>query len=886
MARPKKDRWKKADTKILKSHLEAWQAAVDDPEKREREIAAAVGELEQERGYRFDESWKERVDKWYHERRPDGEKRKKPMFKVGRKVTWQMVLAREEKESLDERIAEIGDGEEQDRKKYPAIYQKALAALARDVSAADRARYKATADKWMMKGCPRDVQLKNIQNKLDRWIEEIEAQIWKLTGARLFILAAFQGKEKPNVTFFDHNDKIGTRRRTGQPCVRFVERHPRFREGHTYEYFLEYAEYAFDTSPIEADDQESEEEAPAVEPELTFDDDDYPLLPPPDDACFAKLQQRRMFIKQFVRVTYERYVGRSARVPWLALATNSNDYIDPVYLPEDIILRDPEKLRQDEIGALIRHWRTRQQEGTPVLRFKAYRNGEGIAQERIILPPPPPSPPRPQRRRERAESSQPVAGPSRLPRQQRQSKAGPSGQRLESSTSGSESSEPRHAVQMTRLRKRDQSSSSSSSESRTSNGSESSSDTSTSNDDDEDDDDNGDTTGPEDGDDEDEDRPSSRSLIPARKKGKGKAKDEDEEEENDSSPRRQIPAKKRSKHRDEEEDDGEQDPPASSRRINARKKGKGRAEEEEDDDEDAQSSSGRTSAKKRGKGKAADAPPLRTYATREKPGPAGIVRRKETGSAMTGTSDGQSRAVGRSNRQEQRSVAGTSNRSNQRRPRTPDNWSPAEVGATFEARQAFLLELSRHPTFKQMVAAIPNLPEVGSWKSAPKFEWATWSYPEAYCNRAIHQEKVLLKVFRGWLTRHRTNLDTNTMGREDAQAMALAIGMLARDVEEHYDARVQLRYEADHVKTTKLPETFVETDLIPRCADILQRWQDVAAMNENGKRTRTETAMENAPATGSQRRKLNTENTGAETREVKKPVKRVPKGSHRGKKRG
>ena len=57
-------------------------------------------------------------------------------------------------------------------------------------------------------------------------------------------------------------------------------------------------------------------------------------------------------------------------VPWGNIFSHQNDYIDPVYLPLGVKIREPSKMAVGDVLALYNHWRRRQNKGEPVLRFK------------------------------------------------------------------------------------------------------------------------------------------------------------------------------------------------------------------------------------------------------------------------------------------------------------------------------------------------------------------------------------------------------------------------------------------------------------------------------------------------------------------------------------
>lgn len=66
--------------------------------------------------------------------------------------------------------------------------------------------------------------------------------------------------------------------------------------------------------------------------------------------------------------------------PWAKLNENPDQFVDEEYLPEGFILRDPSKLKDNELDTLISHWRDREAEGLVPLEVKSQpkrRKGSG-----------------------------------------------------------------------------------------------------------------------------------------------------------------------------------------------------------------------------------------------------------------------------------------------------------------------------------------------------------------------------------------------------------------------------------------------------------------------------------------------------------------------------
>ena len=64
-------------------------------------------------------------------------------------------------------------------------------------------------------------------------------------------------------------------------------------------------------------------------------------------------------------------IGRlRGRVPWTDIQRARDEYIDPKYLPQNIILTQFHHLRQKDVDSILNHWIRRQASGRVPLRFK------------------------------------------------------------------------------------------------------------------------------------------------------------------------------------------------------------------------------------------------------------------------------------------------------------------------------------------------------------------------------------------------------------------------------------------------------------------------------------------------------------------------------------
>lgn len=58
------------------------------------------------------------------------------------------------------------------------------------------------------------------------------------------------------------------------------------------------------------------------------------------------------------------------RIPWANLKRAQDDFIDPKYLPKNLILEQFHHLRQDDVNAMLNHWTERQAAGEVPFQFK------------------------------------------------------------------------------------------------------------------------------------------------------------------------------------------------------------------------------------------------------------------------------------------------------------------------------------------------------------------------------------------------------------------------------------------------------------------------------------------------------------------------------------
>lgn len=78
----------------------------------------------------------------------------------------------------------------------------------------------------------------------------------------------------------------------------------------------------------------------------------------------------------------------AAKVPWTVMQADSRPYIEREYLPRNVKLSEPSKMRQQDIDLLLDHWHTRREDrtGKKVFEFKAYQGSDKEPKERASQP--------------------------------------------------------------------------------------------------------------------------------------------------------------------------------------------------------------------------------------------------------------------------------------------------------------------------------------------------------------------------------------------------------------------------------------------------------------------------------------------------------------------
>jgi hypothetical protein len=118
--------------------------------------------------------------------------------------------------------------------------------------------------------------------------------------------------------------------------------------------------------------------------DLDVDEDGWPIVPEGDKVSLQRLKD---IVRSFLTVTYRKYfnfgdvswpdlvVGRTTHnkhvpVPWTVLQNDQDKFVDEMYVPENGAIKDPSKMKWEELRELCNFWKKRQAKGEPVFRFK------------------------------------------------------------------------------------------------------------------------------------------------------------------------------------------------------------------------------------------------------------------------------------------------------------------------------------------------------------------------------------------------------------------------------------------------------------------------------------------------------------------------------------
>ena len=120
---------------------------------------------------------------------------------------------------------------------------------------------------------------------------------------------------------------------------------------------------------------------------LESDEDGVPILPPNDKKSLPEIKQ---IVRSFLTLHYRRslisfrdvpmlntaYSGHAARnnkvsVPWTVVCNAPDKFLDQIYLPAGVELKEISKMKSEALQACYAHWYTRQENGERAFLFKS-----------------------------------------------------------------------------------------------------------------------------------------------------------------------------------------------------------------------------------------------------------------------------------------------------------------------------------------------------------------------------------------------------------------------------------------------------------------------------------------------------------------------------------
>ncbi|THH05613.1 hypothetical protein EW146_g9855 [Bondarzewia mesenterica] len=99
-----------------------------------------------------------------------------------------------------------------------------------------------------------------------------------------------------------------------------------------------------------------------------------PLL----ELAFTEDGQLKGLVQSMITAAYREVSANfKSIVLWGDLKKWRGEYIDDKYLPDDYLIKEPSKMVQKEVAALIIHWMARQAEDEDLVVFKAFKSNDG-----------------------------------------------------------------------------------------------------------------------------------------------------------------------------------------------------------------------------------------------------------------------------------------------------------------------------------------------------------------------------------------------------------------------------------------------------------------------------------------------------------------------------
>ncbi|KAG2364359.1 hypothetical protein BDR07DRAFT_1482637 [Suillus spraguei] len=175
-------------------------------------------------------------------------------------------------------------------------------------------------------------------------MEHFLKEIWRQCGMRVFVLSAWKN-EQGEVLFrmHDDNEALGD----GDSFMKMKDWED------IEPVWQEYAQEQFGAGAWDGGRQVKGGHKRVRQPafELNMDRDGMPLLP---DITETKLEEKKVIVRAFLTSHYKICSGNDkAVVPWSAIVQSQDDFVARKYLPADIDLKEPLKLQNWDMTALL-----------------------------------------------------------------------------------------------------------------------------------------------------------------------------------------------------------------------------------------------------------------------------------------------------------------------------------------------------------------------------------------------------------------------------------------------------------------------------------------------------------------------------------------------------
>ncbi|KAH9914124.1 hypothetical protein B0H21DRAFT_713813 [Amylocystis lapponica] len=355
-----KSYWTKEQNKLINQARPAWNAAEDQPKRTEilEELGKAMGVLTGAPLTKAQLKTHLALSTGCPEEPPESsaEEGKKAKLDYMRNKTWRHVVQEKYKARIDDICKDLSSGDRPGGQKWLGVYQKA-------VSQAEKDELKAEANRQNREGFLPEEQRKLVVKEGDKIVKKFAEDVFKMLGMRVWVLGAFQAVNgKVNVSCFDNNDSIGN----GDLVTDVIKE---WDEDSYVELWRRYAATQFlpeQDAGDDSDDDLPKRKKKLPRPEMDLDDEGLPIIPAGTD-------------ERFLSMHYVLCCGKAnAKVPWAAIQASPKDYIESSHVPRRFVLREPTKMVQDDVDALLAHWRERQADDNceVTFQFKAYKGSD------------------------------------------------------------------------------------------------------------------------------------------------------------------------------------------------------------------------------------------------------------------------------------------------------------------------------------------------------------------------------------------------------------------------------------------------------------------------------------------------------------------------------